>query len=484
MPFITVREVLELPELQSLEIIAGEIGLDREVRDVTVLEVPDPFQWLKGGELVLTAFYGVRENYDAQVKIIEEFAKVIAGICFNPGPGVLFDPKIIKIADRLALPILRMPGDMPYTKVITEVMQAILNRRAYLLGRSSEINSMMIKAILNGAELGEIISTLAQLVQNPVAFLDTSLNLVADDPYYEGGREFLQAGLEKLHDFNIFFKDNQKCEFPLFTTINISNKDFRIGLQAVMIKSTIYGYLTVWEILKKFDEIDFHAIAHASSAIALDFVRSINLAEQRQKMISDISEDLLSGNYVSEDSIVKQGEVLGLNIPMLNQVMVIQTGNIKTKQLKQNKIRKVTFDFDELMSEIRIIVEGSFSNSLVSGRRGEIVVILNTGTDSKLKEVLDILAQDIEIKCKKLIGKSEVMIGIGSCGKSLNSLPLSYSQAKASITIVNRLFDGRTIIAYEDLGIYRLLNEIPDTPEVRRFIEMILPEVDKCDQNV
>lgn len=484
MPFVTVREALELPGLQSLEVIAGEKGLDREIRDVTVLEVPDPFQWLKGGELVLTAFYGVRKDYTAQVKIIEEFAPTIAGICFNPGPGVLFSPKIIKIADELSLPILRMPGDMPYAKVITEVLQAILNRRAYLLSRSTEINSMMIKAILDGADLAEIISTLAQLVRNPVAFLDTSLNLIADAPYYEEGRDFLQAGLEKLSDFNIFYKENQKCEFPLFTTTSISNKDIRIGLQAVMIKSIIYGYIAVWEIFKKFDEVDIHAITHASSAIALHYVRSINLAEQRQKIINDISEDLLSGNYISEDSITKQGEVLGLDISLLNQVLVVQTADFRNKKLNHFTKKKTTIDFDEINAEIRILVENRFSDCLVSGRRGEIVVIINTLVDSKHKEIVKTLAQDIECKYKKLIGKTEVMVGIGAIGKSLDSLQQSYSQAKASIEIIKRLSDGRTIIAYEDLGIYRLLHEIPDTPEVKRFIEMILPGVENCDPNV
>lgn len=155
-----------MPELQCLELLAGEKGLEREIKDVTVLEVPDPEPWMKGGELILTAFYGLRGDNRAQVRLVKTVASIAAGICFSPGPGVPLEPEVLETADKLSLPILRMPGDMPYARVISSVLQAILNRQAYLLSRSSEISSMMIKGILNGAESKEIVAILARLLKN------------------------------------------------------------------------------------------------------------------------------------------------------------------------------------------------------------------------------------------------------------------------------------------------------------------------------
>lgn len=479
MPFISVREALELPELQSLEVLAGERGLDREIKEVSVLEVPDPVSWLKGGELILTAFYGLRGDNRAQVHLMKRLAPTAAAVCYNPGPGIPFAQGILEVADELALPLLRMPGDMPYAKVITAVLQAILNRQAYLLGRSNEISSMMIRAILNGAEAKEIVTTLARLVKNPVALLDTSLNLVAEDPYYDGGREFLEEGFPLLLDLDIFRKGKQPGEFPVYAALTIRNQELRVGIQAVMIKSSVYGYLTVWEILKRFDEVDSYAIAHASTAVALDFIRSMSLAEQRQKMISSICEDLLSGNFATDDTIIKQGEVLDLDISRLNVVLVVQVETLDGSILK-----RLPVESDDLVSEVRKLAVSLCPDCLVSGRNGEIVIALGAGQVPDRKKAVLSLAGEVRGVCQNLLGKVKVLVGIGGFARSLEHLTQSYSQARAAINIAKCLSNKRTEISFDDLGIYRLLWGIPRTPDVHQYVEMVLPGAEKCAESL
>jgi PucR family transcriptional regulator, purine catabolism regulatory protein len=481
---ITVSEALELPELQSLEIIAGEKGLYRDIRDVTVLEVPDPVHWLKGGELLLTTFYGIRENQDAQVTLLKKVAPTVAGICFNPGTGTILSPEIIKMADKLSLPLLRMPGDMPYAMVIRSVLQAILNRRAFLLSRSSEINSILINTILNGAEAKEVVSTLSQLVKNPVALLDASLNPVAEDSYYEGGQDLLKNGLPQLLSLDIFHDKKISAEHPTYAHLNIKNQELRVGVKAVMIKSSVYGYLTVWEALKRFDEVDIYAIAHASTAIAIDFIRSTSLAEQRQKMINNLCENLFSGSYVSEDSIIKQGEMYGLNLGCLNVAIVVQTVAPGSQMTDCSQMLDITGETDEVVAALRKLIESQVADSLVASRGGEIIIAVDAGKDENRKKRVSDLTHDISRICYRFFDEGSVLISVGSFVGHFKDLVQSYSQAKAALKMIKYLTESKNRIFFDELGIYRLLCEIPHTPGVRQYVEMVLPGIDSCEKSM
>src|SRR6476619_2792994 len=60
---ITVRWVLAQPEL-SLRLRGGADGLDREIEFAITTELPEPFPWLSGGELLLTT--GLRLPQDPE----------------------------------------------------------------------------------------------------------------------------------------------------------------------------------------------------------------------------------------------------------------------------------------------------------------------------------------------------------------------------------------------------------------------------------
>ncbi len=49
-----VRSLLGISSLRGASVLAGAAGLDREVRRVNVMEVPDILPWVKPHELLLT----------------------------------------------------------------------------------------------------------------------------------------------------------------------------------------------------------------------------------------------------------------------------------------------------------------------------------------------------------------------------------------------------------------------------------------------
>src|SRR5689334_24471015 len=61
---LSLNDVLELPVVRRAlpELVVGEASLDRAIRWAHVIELPDPDDLLKGGELVLTTGLGASEE--------------------------------------------------------------------------------------------------------------------------------------------------------------------------------------------------------------------------------------------------------------------------------------------------------------------------------------------------------------------------------------------------------------------------------------
>ena len=42
--------------------LTGDVGLDRTISAVTVMDAPDVINWLKGNEFVITSGYSIKDN--------------------------------------------------------------------------------------------------------------------------------------------------------------------------------------------------------------------------------------------------------------------------------------------------------------------------------------------------------------------------------------------------------------------------------------
>lgn len=59
---LTVEELLALPSLSGSTLVAGQRGLEKIVRRVNVIEVPDILPWVKPNELLLTTGFPLRHG--------------------------------------------------------------------------------------------------------------------------------------------------------------------------------------------------------------------------------------------------------------------------------------------------------------------------------------------------------------------------------------------------------------------------------------
>src|SRR5215212_12035984 len=102
----------------GLELVTGEDGADAPVRWVHISELPDPTQWLSGGELLLTT--GIQLD---TAKRQREFVRLLSGRHLaGLGFGTGFDhdalpEALVDEARERSFPVFEVPSELPFIAI-------------------------------------------------------------------------------------------------------------------------------------------------------------------------------------------------------------------------------------------------------------------------------------------------------------------------------------------------------------------------------
>jgi sugar diacid utilization regulator len=129
---IRLRQILKLPTLKDLKLVAGEAGLDKTVRWIYIAEciggANEIVDWIISNELVFITGYGLKEDTNALLDLITLLnTKSISGVIINIGPYIRKIPSsVIALADELALPLLELPWEAKLVDVTRDICNEII----------------------------------------------------------------------------------------------------------------------------------------------------------------------------------------------------------------------------------------------------------------------------------------------------------------------------------------------------------------------
>src|SRR5919107_1140446 len=186
---LRLKDVMELPVIRRAlpVVIAGEEGLDRELRWAHVIEMADPSDLLKGGELVLTTGIGAGVEERDQTRwiasLLEQGAAAVMVELGSTWRERVPEPVVRACADA-GVPVVAFRRQVRFIEITEAVHSAVLNRQFELLRRGEEIHRRFTELILHGRGVPEILAELAAAVGRPVGLEDAAHELV----YYVSGR--------------------------------------------------------------------------------------------------------------------------------------------------------------------------------------------------------------------------------------------------------------------------------------------------------
>ena len=237
---VTFEMLFKMPTLRVLNAVAGQGGLTREIRAVSVMDAPDSYKWLKGGELILTSAY----LYGGDTKFLE-LALMNLIEAGSSGLGIKKDrflnkipENIIFIADEHQFPIIEIPYYFGWSDIIA-VFYELLHNTAE--NTHFTIDPNHIEQIYNAGRWGsrKLMDKLTELFRIPLAVLLNNKEIQMDNGlpgvkmiggalentllFPENmGNEILTVGKYYLAIFNIPFLHHEHAEYLAIMSQNRS----------------------------------------------------------------------------------------------------------------------------------------------------------------------------------------------------------------------------------------------------------------------
>ncbi|MBV8282931.1 MAG: PucR family transcriptional regulator ligand-binding domain-containing protein, partial [Candidatus Eremiobacteraeota bacterium] len=183
-----MQDALAVESLRQATVVAGERGLEHEVRWAHVIDMPDPVPWVRPGQLLLTTGFAWPKSAADQRAQIAALAKAgLAAMALAVPRYLEHFPHVAKDeADRHGLPLLEIPFEVPFAQITEELHRAIIAEQYRVIERSEEIHRELTLAATRGSNLRELARTLGELIWRSVTFEDPDGKLLA---YYASGDE-------------------------------------------------------------------------------------------------------------------------------------------------------------------------------------------------------------------------------------------------------------------------------------------------------
>lgn len=150
---VTCRNILNLPGLEKMKVIAGKGGLDRGITWAHIIEVPDVQDFVKGGELLFITGIAIGNNSEILLKFIKDInARNLSGLVINVGPYIKEIPQeIIDFADSSDFPIFELPFEVKLIDVTQTICRAIFARNAH----KESVNNFMREVIFEDININD-----------------------------------------------------------------------------------------------------------------------------------------------------------------------------------------------------------------------------------------------------------------------------------------------------------------------------------------
>ena len=376
------------------------------------------------------------------------------------------------------------PNELPVLQATVSALQ--LQNAA--LRQLVVIHDRLGALVLQGADVSAITRMLADLVGRRILLLDALLQVVAtavpagderfsvDGFVWAPGQEYVRAVLATLA------RERRPLRVPPMA-------DFGVGASCVLapvaVGEAILGYLAILAEAEAAggEDLDLQIVQHAATVYALSMMRERTAAEVARQVEDELFEGLLLGRAQDEQVARERALRLGYNPPLSYRVLVLTAREAAVTDQRWRATESRTDERPEGIAQRRRLLETlaelcarRSAEVFAAVRADELVALVpETATPRDLGRTL--LRQ-----AAALLPTWQVTVGIGGPCGSAGAIARSYAQARRALATAQRFGNQGDVVAFEDLGVYRLLFHVTDPAELNGFTEQVLGPLIDYDQ--
>jgi purine catabolism regulator len=500
---LSLAEALRLPGLAGTEVVAGGGGLDRVVRYMVVDDPTDPLA-VAGADVLVVL--GARlppadaANCRALVERLDSMGTAALAYRLTEGPPPV-PADVLAEADRRALPVLALPASVRMGEVVSEVLGAVVGRQSEALALSNRMHDQFIDVALSGGGLAEVTEQLADSLEGaavlglgPDREIVTSAGPAEDVAEISDWLWLLDAEAEDEMAMMApsrrlsGLRADQAVVTPadVLADADLSPADGILlvpghhelpggvgeyAVAPIMAGDQRHGWLVAVHrsgpmLVGAGAVLERAAVVSALSVIRQQAVHSVELRFQ-----GDLVRRLVAGSLRHTERALAQTRSFGWRLDGPVVVLVTATETAADPQADPTRALDV---LDRLADGWRAALETEVSGAAVAGLSTEIVTVLPL--DGRTPEEITALVTAVTGRVNARVRRVGRVLGtgIGRPAGSLSALGEAHQQASRALGVGQEIHGVQAVTHFDQLGVFRLLSLIPDSTELRNYVDEVL----------
>lgn len=452
---MSVTEVLKRPLFQHAEVVAGKRGLARTIRWVHVLETAANGEFLNGGELILSTGMGFGEDAERRLAYLTELIRRKAvGLCIELGTYIPDIPTDMReLADHHDFPLIVFHRTVRFVDITLDLHERIVNQQLVALRRLEKYSRDLQQLSLQAQGINRLLQHFQTEVHTQVFYYP----LEGTPLYVPLMPQAVQQEINQLlHErLRIVATDS-----PISGAFSISERK-HILYQPILAMGHILAYVGVVLYERESDEFLHLTLDYTVSAMAQILMRSMFAEEQALDSDNRILDDLLANRVVQEEQV---RALLGIHYELDSPVyyaMIVQMQGIDGARLERS------FPPHELISVFRSVLSQAGYRCYIRCKGHRFYILLmakNRRAEGRLP--LDRALQEMERISKNTVVGADFIAGV-SRPSTLYALAYQHFHEAEQIVRNHSIVPSRF---FSDLGVYRILFQLPDDETLNALI--------------
>jgi purine catabolism regulator len=281
---ITVADLLEMPHMR-LRLHSGGAGVGRDVTWTHTSDLPEPWRWLTGGELLMTNGMTFPADGPGQQDLVERLVGAGAsGLAIGED---MYCPPLTEAfaesSERLEFPVLYVGYPMPFVAISRAVAAANLLEQSHRLVRTERIYHAMQRTVSESSES----STLSGVLSKQLGCEMHVCHVDPVEPWYPEDPELDEALLHLLETMTE--RSSSQLTAGAFALPLPDGRDVRL----VDIPTKPDAVLVLVSEGKEVP--DAILVQHAATVIALELSQSLMNVENRRRAGAELLAQLIEG---------------------------------------------------------------------------------------------------------------------------------------------------------------------------------------------
>jgi len=358
-----VSEALEVPPLDAGCLVAGDSGLQRRVSWVHVVDLPQPGPWIGRDQILLSTGYAWPGTDSELINLIRELdSRGVAAICLAVPSYHAHFPDVAKSeANRVGLPLIEVPWEIPFAKISERVNRAIVAEQQRYREHADALHRSLTRSSIEAESLDDIIREFARLIHRPVVLEDVDGLVLASSlpdrsrapamfrsvsPASTGTSGVLQTLVEKGYWANIHSSQSASR-----ITLGRSGQTSTIIICPIWLKHELEGIICIWGDDRPLGEFEIQAVEHAATVIALHIARDRAVVNVEQRLRFSLIDTLLDGQFSGDALGLERAVLMGYQPALAHRVAVCilneplplnRTGYLRRERFISRLARRMT----------------------------------------------------------------------------------------------------------------------------------------------